>query len=110
MPQKHRAQKVNLALGQDTLPIERTLGVICCIALDTFNFRIELKDKPCTRRGILSAISSIYDCLGFIAPVVLVGKEILHDICHTNSKDEPVDGATHSKWERCKLNFTYLNV
>ena len=110
IPQKHRAEKVNLALGQDKLPTERALGVICCIALDTFNFRIKLKDKPCTRRGILSAISSIYDCLGFIAPVVLVGKEILQDICHTNSKDEPVDGATHSKWERCKMNFTYLNV
>ena len=74
IPQEHRAKQVkNLSLGQDKLPTERALGVIWCIESDMFNFRIELKDKPCTRRGILSTISSIYDPLGFIAPVVLVG-------------------------------------
>ena len=101
IPQEHRAEQVkNLALGQDKLPIERALGVIWCIESDAFNFRIELKGKPCTRRGILSTISSIYDPLGFIAPVVLLGKKILQDICHTNSWDEPVDDATRSRWER----------
>ena len=108
IPQEHRAEQVkNLTLGQDKLPIERALGVIWCIESDTFNFRIELKDKPCTRRGILSTISSIYDPLGFIAPVVLVGKKILQDICHTNSWDEPVDDATRSTWERWR-NELYL--
>ena len=108
IPQEHRAEQVkNLALGQDKLPIERALGIIWCIESDTFNFRIELKDKPCTRRGILSTISSIYDPLGFIAPVVLVGKKILQDICHTNSWDEPVDDATRSRWERWR-NELYL--
>ena len=108
IPQEHRAEQVkNLTLGQDKLPIERALGVIWCIESDTFNFRIELKDKPCTRRGILSTISSIYDPLGFIAPVVLVGKKILQDICHTNSWDEPVDDATRSRWERWR-NELYL--
>jgi len=86
IPAFHRAEKVkNLALGQDKLPIERALGVIWCVESDTFNFRIERKDKPCTRRGILSTISSIYDPLGFIAKVVFVGKKILQDICHANS-------------------------
>ena len=108
IPQEHRAEQVkNLTLGQDKLPIERALGVIWCIESDTFNFRIELNDKPCTRRGILSTISSIYDPLGFIAPVVLVRKNILQDICHTSSWDEPVDDATHSRWERWR-NELYL--
>ena len=101
IPDEHRAENVkSLTLGQDKLPIERALGVIWCIESDTFNFRIELKDKPCTRRGILSTISSIYDPLGFIAPVLLVGKKILQDICHSNSWDEPVDNATRSRWEK----------
>ena len=90
----------NLAVGQDKLPIERVLGVINCIDSDKFNFRIELKDKPCTHRGIISAISFIYDPLGFIAPIVLVGKKILQDICHSNSWDGPVDDATKTKWEK----------
>ena len=98
IPDEHRAENVkNLTLGQDKLPIERALGVIWCIESDTFNFRIELKDKPCTRRGILSTISSIYDPLGFITPVVLVGKKILQDICLSNSWDEPVHNATRSR-------------
>ena len=62
IPREHRAEQVkNLTLGQHKLLIERALGVIWCIQSDTFNFRIELKDKPCTRRGILSTICSIYD-------------------------------------------------
>ena len=109
IPDEHRAENVkSLTLGQDKLPIERALGVIWCIESDTFNFRIELKDTPCTRRGILSTISSIYDPLGFIAPVVLVGKKILQDICHSNSWDEPVDDATRSRWEKWRNKLCLL--
>ena len=109
IPDELRAENVkSLALGQDKLPIVRTLGVIWCIESDTFNFRIELKDKPCTRRGILLTISSIYDPLGFIDPVVLVGKKILQDICQSNSRDEPVDDATKSRWEKWRNELCLL--
>ena len=109
VPQEHRAANVrNLALGQDKLPIERVLGVHWCIESDAFKFRIELKDKPCTRRGILSTISSVYDPLGFIAPVVLVGKKILQDICHTSNWDEPVDDETRSRWEKWRNELYQL--
>ena len=109
IPDEHKAENVkNLTLGQDKLPIERALEVIWCIESDTFNFRIELKDKPCTRRGILSTISSIYDPLGFIAPVVLVGKKILQDICHFNRWDEPVDDATRSRWGKWRNELCLL--
>ena len=98
-PDEHRVENVkNLTLGQDKLPIERALGINWFIESDTFSFRIELKEEPCARRGILSMISFFYDPLGFIAPVVLVGKKILQDICHSNSWDEPVDNATRSRW------------
>lgn len=33
----------------------------------------------------VKSLSSIYDPLGFIAPLVLVGKKILQDICPSNS-------------------------
>ncbi|XP_068720766.1 uncharacterized protein [Montipora capricornis] len=106
---EHRADNVkSLTLGQNKLPIDRALGVIWCIESDTFNFKIELKDKPCTRRGILSTISSIDDPLGFIAPVVLVGKKILQDICQSNSWDEPVDDATKNRWEKWRNELCLL--
>lgn len=34
-------------------------------------------EKPVTHRGILSTVNSIYDFLGFIAPVTIQGKAIL---------------------------------
>lgn len=43
-------------LDQDVLPVERVLGVEWCVESDSFQFRITLKDKPLTRRGILSTI------------------------------------------------------
>ena len=103
IPQEHRADNGrNLELGQEQLRIERALGVIWCIESHAFNFRIELKDNPCTHRGILPTISSIYVPLGFIAPVVLVGKKILQYICHANSWDKPVDDATRSRYEKLR--------
>ncbi|XP_028403950.1 uncharacterized protein LOC114526541 [Dendronephthya gigantea] len=53
IPLKDRAKNIKeLELGQDRLPIERTLGVLWCVESDSLKFRIELKDVPCTRRGI----------------------------------------------------------
>ncbi|KAK0145451.1 hypothetical protein N1851_015639 [Merluccius polli] len=40
-----------------------------------------LKEQPHTRRGILSVVSSIYDPLGFLAPLTLSAKLILQDLC-----------------------------
>ena len=73
-----------LDLNYDELPIERALGVQWCVESDTFRFRITIKDKPLTRRGILSIVSSIYDPLGFAAPFTLKAKKLLQDLC----KDE----------------------
>ncbi len=65
----------------DSLPVERVLGVEWSIKSDSFKFKIVLKDRPLTRRGILSTVSSIYDPLGMLSPVVLTAKKILRDLC-----------------------------
>ena len=39
------------------------------------------RNKPLTRRGILSVLSSIYDTLGFLAPIILSDKLLLHYQC-----------------------------
>ena len=82
IPQEERAQDVRtLDLTTDHLPIERALGVQWAVESDTLGFRIILKDKPFTQRGILSTICSVYDPLGIAAPFLLVGKKILQDLC-----------------------------
>ncbi|XP_068742033.1 uncharacterized protein [Montipora capricornis] len=104
VPPEDRAKEIKgLDLSIDKLPMEIALGVHWCIESDAFKFRIELKDKPCTRRGILATISTIFDPLGLIAPVVLVGKQILQEICHGKGWDEPIDGEVLAKWERWRI-------
>ena len=69
-----------LDLSSDVLPVERALGVHWCVENDSFGFRNELKDRPLTRRGILSTVSSVYDPLGLAAPFLLKGKIILQQL------------------------------
>lgn len=82
IPEEDREKKVkNLDLEHDTLPLERALGVQWCAESGVFKFKVTIKDRPLTRRGILSIISSIYDPLGFLSPVILRAKVILQDLC-----------------------------
>jgi len=67
-------------LDYDDLSIERALSIQWCAETDTFRF-----SKPITRRGILSTISSIYDPLGFIAPLILPAKKLLQELCRDAS-------------------------
>ena len=48
---------------------------------DSFQFKLDLKQQPLTRRGILSMVSSMYDPLGFLVPFVLKAKLILQELC-----------------------------
>ena len=48
----------DLDLRHDVLPDQRSLGTYWCIEDDTIGFRIEHKDKPLTRRGILPTVCS----------------------------------------------------
>ena len=61
-------------LVNDVTAIERALGVHWCIESDTLQFRIIVQDKPLSRRGILSTVSSVFDPLGLVAPFILVGR------------------------------------
>ena len=99
----------DLDLRRDVLPVQRSLGTYWCIESDTIGFRIELKDKPLTRRGILSTVSSVYDPLGIVAPVILVGKQLLQELCHDGIDwDDPVPSHVHSRWEKWRSELPLL--
>ena len=57
--------------------VRKGIGSLLDKENDIFRFKIVLKDKPTTRRGILSLINSIFDPLGCVAPHTLRGKRIL---------------------------------
>jgi len=71
----------SLDLSQDRLPAECALGVFWDIETDSFSFRSVNKNKPFTRRGILSVVSSVYDPLGLLCPFVFPAKVIVQDLC-----------------------------
>ena len=53
IPIENRAKSLkDLDLQHDILPVQRSLGTFWCIESDTFGFHIQLKGKPCIRRGI----------------------------------------------------------
>ncbi|XP_071965650.1 uncharacterized protein [Antedon mediterranea] len=110
IPEEQRAKGLKtLDIKTDPLPIERALGVTLCVEADTFQFRIVLKDCPLSRRGVLSTISSLYDALGFAAPVVFEGKIILQEMCRENvGWDEPIPSYLYSKWEKWRKEIVAL--
>ncbi|KAK3728019.1 hypothetical protein QZH41_000113 [Actinostola sp. cb2023] len=110
VPKEQRAKGIkDLDLTKDHLPIERALGVQWCVESDQLQFRVELKDRPLTRRGILSTVSSIYYPLGIVAPVLLVGKRLLQELCKDKAGwDEKVPDSIRPRWERWRSELHSL--
>ncbi|XP_068757389.1 uncharacterized protein [Montipora capricornis] len=102
IPNADRAPSIfDLDLKAEELPIERTLGVHWSMETDMFIFKLLPKDKPYTRRGILSVASSIYDPLGIISPVVLSAKKLIQDLCKQGlSWDEEIKEEEAIRWKK----------
>ena len=49
---------------------------------DVIKFKINLKDQPMRRGGMLSVINSICDPLGLACPFLLQGRRLLQGLCH----------------------------
>ena len=87
IPESERAVQ-NIDLFTGALPEQRTLGLLWKTDQDCFRFVNNIKEKPNTRRGLLSVVSQLYDPLGFIAPFTLQGKNILQRVTNVGWDDE----------------------
>ncbi len=88
--------------------MERALGVQWNVESDTFNFSTEIKPHSVTRRGILSIVSSLYDPLGFVAPVILPAKQILQQLCKLRlGWDETIPLHISQAWKRWLDDLNY---
>ena len=96
-------------------PAERALGLQWHTDSDVFSFDARIPERPCTKRGILSAVSSIYDPLGLISPMILAPKLLLQELSrHKVSWDDPIPPNMKTKWEAwlesaealCQLKFS----
>ena len=80
---------------------ERVVGVQWDLKGDCFKFELCLKEKPVTHRSILSAMSSLFDPLGFAAPVVLTAELLLQDLCRRKfAWDEALPCEDERTWIR----------
>ena len=84
LPVADRSKQVKtLDLVKDYLPPERALGIFWHVEEDSFGFDVDisrLSTMPRTRRGILSAVASIYDPLGLISPCIMKAKILLQEL------------------------------
>ena len=82
------------------LPNEKALGICWNLREDIFSFRLQLETGTLTKRLMLSMISSIYDLLGFAAPFILEGRNILQGLCNQNIQwDSEVSSSVKKDWK-----------
>ena len=89
---------------------QKVLGVQWIVKQDCFTFDINLPQKGCTRRGILSTVASLYDPLGFAAPVTLEAKALLQALCKQKLDwDEEIGEVELQRWLRWIEQLSGLN-
>ena len=69
----------DLELGD--LPTSKALGVYWNTDKDEFEVHISLREKPVTRRGVLSQASQLFDPFGMMQPFILPIKGLLQRLC-----------------------------
>lgn len=81
-------------------PMQRSLGVGWDISEDLFTFKVSEVEKPYTRRGVLSTVNSLFDPLGFAAPVSIQGRHLLRELTsETCDWDDPLPEEKYREWE-----------
>jgi hypothetical protein len=99
LPESERSATVT-SLDFSEPHLERALGVHWNVTNDEFVSKISVKEKPTTRRGVLSVVSSVYDPLGFAAPFILQAKLIMQDLCRKNlGWDDDISEEDLSRWQ-----------
>ena len=90
-------------LDFDQLQLDRALGQNWNCETDCFELRASIKVESIaatTRRQLLSVVASIFDPLGFLAPVTLTGKLILQATYRDEAAwDMPLQPALLTRWK-----------
>jgi len=85
----------------DRLPVNKTLGVFWNTDSDNFEIKVRLKQKPPTRRGILSMASQIFDSFGLVQPHALPVKQLMQQLCEMNLRwDDSIPEYLEATWHR----------
>ena len=112
IPEEDRAKSKTTENDGILSSCRRILGVLWDNEEDCFKFHVKLKDGPFTRRGLLSALSSVFDPFGFLAPLILAAKLLLKDFCRRKYDwDDRLSEEDVKVWRRWSdSTVSYLRV
>jgi hypothetical protein len=67
---------------------------------DVIGFNPGKLTQIANRRYILSSVASVFDPLGLISPMILIGKKLLQELCSSGIDwDEPIPHDLQGQWE-----------
>lgn len=99
----------NIQINEHDSHLQKSLGVSWDLVTDCFTFTVSEETKPFTRRGMLSVVNSMYDPLGFAAPITIQGKLFLRNWISGNDWDEQLPSSLQPEWEKWKLSLIHLS-
>ncbi len=107
--QDHAKGFKDLNLDVDPTPIQRSLGLSWDVKRDTFTFQVTDIKKTFTRRGILATVNSLFDPLGFVAPIIIEGKFLLRELSsEALDWDSPLPEGKEEAWEAWRKSLQGL--
>ncbi|XP_011884101.1 PREDICTED: uncharacterized protein LOC105571245 [Vollenhovia emeryi] len=89
----------------------KTLGLLWNATTDTFQYQVTLKGNALnTKRNVLSKIAQVFDPLGLVAPVLIVGKIIMQKIWQQQVEwDQELPTNLKMAWEDYNTSLAGLN-
>ena len=100
IPLSDRSKKIK-ERDMDAPLEERALGVYWSMEEDYLGFKTRVMNKPLTKRGILSMLSSICDPLGMASPFILGARRTVQDLCQGElGWDEKVGPSYEQQWRQ----------
>ena len=86
------------SLNLEGSPRERVLGVQWEVSSDQLCVKINIPNKPYTRRGILGTTHSVFDPLGMVTPIMIEPKSLLRELCEYGW-DDKIDDKKIKRWQ-----------
>ena len=107
LPEEELAKSLKvLDFHDDNLPLQHRLGLNWDLKSDCFTFQTPTDVKPFTRRDGLSVVNSLFDPMGFVAPITIQDKLFLRDfISETTDWVEPLPIERFSDWESWRFSL-----
>ena len=98
LPDRSKAQK-------ETVPgsslEEHALGVHWSVCPDQLGYAVRVPERPVTKRGLLSTLSSVFDPLGLVSPFVLHARLIVQDLCRLGvGWDDILSPEVTTRWNK----------